>query len=162
MFSLAGCASNNFTIDDVMMEPILEEVFPEMENAIKDDWKKTREKPSALIYFCYDERYGENTVTVISNWIRQRLTQDFVNSKNYKIIDSEDLERLRNEKKFQRAGYVDDKVMVDEGRELGGNYEVITKISKYNTFDSRIVNIETKALIYSSSIPVKDDVKVRK
>lgn len=154
-FILVSCESTNFTIDDVMMTPVLEEVFDEMQESISLDWTARRQKPAILVHYCYDERFGKQTVTVISHWIQQELVADFVNSRKYKIIDSENIERLRNEKKFQQAGFVDDKVMVDEGRELGGNYLITSKISKYNNFESKITNIATSELVYTSSKPIK-------
>ena len=161
-FMLISCGSTDlstkvFTINDTMMAPIVEEVFDEMQEAISLDWTARKQKPAILVHYCYDERFGKQTVTVISHWIQQELVTDFVNSRKYKIIDSENIERLRNEKKFQQAGFVDDKVMVDEGRELGGNYLVTSKISKYNNFESKITNIATSELIYTSSKPIRKE-----
>lgn len=160
LFTLS-CATTNghrkhFVIDDQMMAPILDEVFEDMNEHIQSDWNLRKVKPSILISTCYDERYGKGKVTVISHWIQETLFTDFISSKSYKIIDRQDIERLRNEKKFQQAGYVDDKVMVDEGRELGGNYLIVAKISEYDTFDSKITNLETGEIIYSSSKRIKE------
>lgn len=162
IFLSFGCASNkvnsittkHFVIDDVMMTPILEECQEEMEQAISENWS-SRTKPSLLISTVYDERFGEGQVTVISYWIQESLFTNFISSKKYKIIDRQDIERLRNEKKFQQAGYVDDKVMVDEGRELGGNYLIVAKISEYDTFNCKITNLETGEIIYSVAKQIK-------
>lgn len=166
VFLTVSCATTNaannsakrkhFVIDDEMMTPILEECQEEMEKAISDDWSLKKVKPSLLISTCYDERFGEGKVTVISYWIQESLFTSFISSKKYKIIDRQDIERLRNEKKFQQAGYVDDKVMVDEGRELGGNYLIVTKISEFDTFNSKITNIETGEIIYSTAKQIKE------
>lgn len=164
LFSLFGCTTTNnrqlkhFVIDDEMMLPIIEECYLEINDAIMFDWNLRKVKPSILIDTCYDERFGKGIVTVISHWIQETLFTDFVSSKNYKIIDRQDIERLRNEKKFQQAGYVDDKVMVDEGRELGGNYLITFKISEYDTFDSKVTNLETMEIIYTTSKQIKDGV----
>ena len=126
-----SCVSSKIVISDEMMMPILDEEFESMEEAIDENWSLKR-KPSVIVFFCYDERFGENTVTVISNWIQSDLESRFVKSGNYKVIDKQNLDRILKEQKFQQSGYVDDKVMVDMGRELGGNYMVISKINQYN------------------------------
>ena len=156
-----SCASTNKVISDEMMEPILDEEFPKMEESIEDNWTLKR-KPSVIVFFCYDERFGENTVTVISNWIQSDLESRFVRSGNYKVIDKQNLDRILKEQKFQQSGYVDDKVMVDMGRELGGNYMVISKINQYGMFEAKITNIETAELIYSSSKKIDKNSKVAK
>lgn len=156
-----SCASTNKVISDEMMEPILDEEFPKMEESIDDNWTLKR-KPSVIVFFCYDERFGENTVTVISNWIQSNLESRFVRSGNYKVIDKQNLDRILKEQKFQQSGYVDDKVMVDMGRELGGNYMVISKINQYGMFEAKITNIETAELIYSSSKKIDKNSKVAK
>ena len=145
-----------------MAGPIVEEPFEEMDEAITRNWTKRRSKPVMLINFCYDERFGKQTVTVISNWIQNQLISDFVNSGHYSVVDNNDLERLRNEKKFQKAGYVDDEIMVDEGRELSGQYIVLSKISKFNTFDSKVVKIETTEIVYTSSKIIQEGGKIAK
>ena len=132
-----------------------------MEESIEDNWTLKR-KPSVIVFFCYDERFGENTVTVISNWIQSDLESRFVRSGNYKVIDKQNLDRILKEQKFQQSGYVDDKVMVDMGRELGGNYMVISKINQYGMFEAKITNIETAELIYSSSKKIDKNSKVAK
>ena len=156
-----SCTSTNKIISDEMMEPILDEEFPKMEESIEDNWTLKR-KPSVIVFFCYDERFGENTVTVISNWIQSDLESRFVRSGNYKVIDKQNLDRILKEQKFQQSGYVDDKVMVDMGRELGGNYMVISKINQYGMFEAKITNIETAELIYSSSKKIDKNSKVAK
>ena len=138
----SSCASTNKVISDEMMEPILDEEFPKMEESIENNWTLKR-KPSVIVFFCYDERFGENTVTVISNWIQSDLESRFVRSGNYRVIDKQNLDRILKEQKFQQSGYVDDQVMVDMGRELGGNYMVISKINQYSIFEAKITNIET-------------------
>ena len=142
-----------------MMQPILDEEFDNMDAAINKNWALKR-KPSVIVFFCYDERFGENTVTVISNWIQSDLESRFVRSGNYKVIDKQNLDRILKEQKFQQSGYVDDKVMVDMGRQLGGNYMVVPKINQYNMFDVRISNIETAELIYSTSKMISKKSKV--
>lgn len=156
-----SCVSTNKVISDEMMEPILDEEFPVMEEAINDNWALKR-KPSVIVFFCYDERFGENTVTVISNWIQSDLESRFVKSGNYRVIDKQNLDRILKEQKFQQSGYVDDQVMVDMGRELGGNYMVISKINQYSMFEAKITNIETAELIYSSSKKIVKNAKVAK
>ena len=156
-----SCASTNKVISDEMMEPILDEEFPKMEESIDGNWTLKR-KPSVIVFFCYDERFGENTVTVISNWIQSNLESRFVRSGNYKVIDKQNLDRILKEQKFQQSGYVDDKVMVDMGRELGGNYMVISKINQYGMFEAKVTNIETAELIYSSSKKIDKNSKVAK
>ena len=145
-----SCVSSKIVISDEMMMPILDEEFESMEEAIDENWSLKR-KPSVIVFFCYDERFGENTVTVISNWIQSDLESRFVKSGNYKVIDKQNLDRILKEQKFQQSGYVDDKVMVDMGRELGGNYMVISKINQYNQFVAKISNIETAELIYTTT-----------
>ena len=157
----SSCASTNKVISDEMMEPILDEEFPKMEESIENNWTLKR-KPSVIVFFCYDERFGENTVTVISNWIQSDLESRFVRSGNYRVIDKQNLDRILKEQKFQQSGYVDDKVMVDMGRELGGNYMVISKINQYGMFEAKITNIETAELIYSSSKKIDKNSKVAK
>lgn len=156
-----SCVSTNKVISDEMMEPILDEEFPVMEEAINENWALKR-KPSVIVFFCYDERFGENTVTVISNWIQSDLESRFVKSGNYRVIDKQNLDRILKEQKFQQSGYVDDQVMVDMGRELGGNYMVISKINQYSMFEAKITNIETAELIYSSSKKIVKNAKVAK
>lgn len=156
-----SCVSTNKVISDEMMEPILDEEFPVMEEAINENWALKR-KPSVIVFFCYDERFGENTVTVISNWIQSDLESRFVKSGNYRVIDKQNLDRILKEQKFQQSGYVDDQVMVDMGRELGGNYMVISKINQYSMFEAKITNIETAELIYSSSKKIIKNAKVAK
>ncbi len=156
-----SCVSSKIVISDEMMMPILDNEFEAMEEAIVDNWTAKR-KPSVIVFFCYDERFGENTVTVISNWIQSDLETRFVKSGNFKVIDKQNLDRILKEQKFQQSGYVDDKVMVDMGRELGGNYMVITKINQYNMFVARISNIETAELIYSSTRNISKNSKVAK
>lgn len=157
-----SCASSKIVIDDVMAEPVVSEAFYEMDEAINDNWTKKKSKPAIIINFCYDERFGEQIVTVISNWIQNKLIEDFIASKHYRVVDNSDLERIRNEKKFQKAGYVDDKIMVDEGRELGGQYMVISKISQYSTFEAKVINIETAELLYTTSKPFDPKAKIRR
>lgn len=157
---IIGCASNNvsavrFTITDTMMEPIVEEMFDEMEETILQDWTQRKTKPSVLVYPCFDERYGSQTVTVISKWCQQKLSSCFVKSRKYRVVDEESIERIRNEKKFQRAGYVDDRVMVDEGRELGGDYIVITKIANNGFFEAKITSIKEGHMIYHDAEKIK-------
>ena len=86
----------------------------------------------------------------------------FVKSGNYRVIDKQNLDRILKEQKFQQSGYVDDQVMVDMGRELGGNYMVISKINQYSMFEAKITNIETAELIYSSSKKIIKNAKVAK
>ena len=162
LFSLLNsCTSTRFVIDDEMMTPILDEEYDAMEDAILGNWELKR-KPSVVVFFCYDERFGENTVTVISNWIQANLESKFVNSGNFKVIDRQNLDRLLKEQKFQQSGYVDDNVMVDMGRVLGGNYMVVTKINQYSLFEARVSNIETTELIYTSSSKISPKSKVAK
>lgn len=156
-----SCVSSKIVISDEMMLPILDEEFISMEESIADNWTAKR-KPSVIVFFCYDERFGENTVTVISNWIQSDLETKFVKSGNYRVIDKQNLDRILKEQKFQQSGYVDDKVMVDMGRALGGNYMVITKINQYNMFVAKISNIETAELIYSSTRSISKNSKVAK
>ena len=160
-FFFYSCASTKIVISDEMMMPLLDEEFESMELAIEDNWELKR-KPSVIVFFCYDERFGENTITVISNWIQSDLEARFVNSGKYRVIDKQNLDRILKEQKFQQSGYVDDKVMVDMGRELGGNYMVISKINQYNMFEAKISNIETAELIYSSSRKISKKAKVEK
>ena len=159
--NISSCATSKIVISDEMMMPILDEEFEAMEEAIAENWELKR-KPSVIVFFCYDERFGENTVTVISNWIQSDLETRFVNSGNYRVIDKQNLDRILKEQKFQQSGYVDDKVMVDMGRELGGNYMVISKINQYNMFVAKISNIETAELIYSSTKKISNNYKVAK
>ena len=154
-----SCVSSKIVISDEMMLPILDEEFEAMEEAIGENWSLKR-KPSVIVFFCYDERFGENTVTVISNWIQSDLESRFVKSGNYKVIDKQNLDRILKEQKFQQSGYVDDKVMVDMGRELGGNYMVISKINQYNQFVAKISNIETAELIYTTTRKISKKAKV--
>lgn len=154
-----SCVSSKIVISDEMMMPILDEEFESMEEAIDENWSLKR-KPSVIVFFCYDERFGENTVTVISNWIQSDLESRFVKSGNYKVIDKQNLDRILKEQKFQQSGYVDDKVMVDMGRELGGNYMVISKINQYNQFVAKISNIETAELIYTTTRQISKNAKV--
>ncbi len=154
-----SCVSSKIVISDEMMMPILDEEFESMEEAIDENWSLKR-KPSVIVFFCYDERFGENTVTVISNWIQSDLESRFVKSGNYKVIDKQNLDRILKEQRFQQSGYVDDKVMVDMGRELGGNYMVISKINQYNQFVAKISNIETAELIYTTTRQISKNVKV--
>lgn len=154
-----SCVSSKIVISDEMMMPILDEEFEAMEEAIDENWSLKR-KPSVIVFFCYDERFGENIVTVISNWIQSDLESRFVKSGNYKVIDKQNLDRILKEQKFQQSGYVDDKVMVDMGRELGGNYMVISKINQYNQFVAKISNIETAELIYTTTRQISKNVKV--
>lgn len=161
LFLPLSCASTEIIISDEMMMPILDEEFQYMEQAINNNWELKR-KPSVIVFFCYDERFGENTVTVISDWIQSDLEARFVYSGNYKVIDKQNLDRILKEQKFQQSGYVDDKVMVDMGRELGGNYMVISKINQYNMFVAKISNIETAELIYSSNRKISKNLKVAK
>lgn len=156
-----SCASTKIVISDEMMMTILDEEFEEMENAISDNWELKR-KPSVIVFFCYDERFGENAVTVISNWIQSDLESRFVKSGNYRVIDKQNLDRILKEQRFQQSGYVDDKVMVDMGRELGGNYMVISKINPYNQFVAKISNIETAELIYTTTRKISKNAKVAK
>lgn len=160
-FLFMSCVTSKIVISDEMMMPILDKEFELMEEAIDDNWTNKR-KPSVIVFFCYDERFGENTVTVISNWIQADLESRFVKSGNYKVIDKQNLDRILKEQKFQQSGYVDDKVMVDMGRELGGNYMVVSKINQYNMFVARISNIETAELIYSSTKNISKNSKVAK
>ena len=155
----SSCVSSKIVISDEMMMPILDEEFEAMEEAIGENWSLKR-KPSVIVFFCYDERFGENTVTVISNWIQSDLESRFVKSGNYKVIDKQNLDRILKEQKFQQSGYVDDKVMVDMGRELGGNYMVISKINQYNQFVAKISNIETAELIYTTTRQISKNAKV--
>ena len=155
----SSCVSSKIVISDEMMMPILDEEFEAMEDAIGENWSLKR-KPSVIVFFCYDERFGENTVTVISNWIQSDLESRFVKSGNYKVIDKQNLDRILKEQKFQQSGYVDDKVMVDMGRELGGNYMVISKINQYNQFVAKISNIETAELIYTTTRQISKNAKV--
>lgn len=155
----SSCVSSKIVISDEMMMPILDEEFEAMEEAIGENWSLKR-KPSVIVFFCYDERFGENTVTVISNWIQSDLESRFVKSGNYKVIDKQNLDRILKEQKFQQSGYVDDKVMVDMGRELGGNYMVISKINQYNQFVAKISNIETAELIFTTTRQISKSAKV--
>ena len=155
-------SSSKFIIDDTMASPIVDEVFAEMEVAISENWTKKKTKPAIIVNFCFDERFGTQTVTVISDWIQGRLIENFVNSRHYRVVDNDDIERIRNEKKFQKAGYVDDKIMVDEGRELGGQYMIMSKISKYSLFEAKIIDIEKAELIYSTSKIFKQGTKIGK
>ncbi len=158
---LSSCVSSRIVISDEMMEPILDEEFESMEQAIDDNWNLKR-KPSVIVFFCYDERFGENVVTVISNWVQADLESKFVKSLNYKVIDKQNLDRILKEQRFQQSGYVDDKIMVDMGRLLGGNYMVIPKINQYNMFVAKVSNVETAELIYTSSRKISDKNKVAK
>ena len=98
-----SCVSSKIVISDEMMMPILDEEFESMEEAIDENWSLKR-KPSVIVFFCYDERFGENTVTVISNWIQSDLESRFVKSGNYKVIDKQNLDRILKEQKFQQSG----------------------------------------------------------
>ena len=152
LFIFTGCAttknSKKMVITDEMVYPILEEEFYFMEEKIENNWESSK-KPSVIIYFCYDERFGDQSVTVISNWIQGELESTFVNSGNYKIIDKSNLDRILKEQSFQQSGFVSDEAMVDMGRELGGNYLVFPKITRFNTLEIKITNIETAELIYT-------------
>lgn len=150
-FLFEGCVSTKATrvITDMDVEPILEEAFPNMENRISRGWHKKREKPSVIVYFCYDERFGGTTdVTVISNWIQNELEARLIDSGNYRVIDKSNLDRLIKEQKFQQSGLIDDRVMVDMGRQLGGNFMINSKINKYEQLEIRVTNVESAELVY--------------
>lgn len=148
-FVIMGCSSIP-KITDETMAPIIDEEFPMMEKRIENSWT-SHKKPSVIIYFCYDDRYGNQVVTVISNWIQKELESRFVNSGNYKVIDKTDLDRIIKEQKFQQTGLVDDRVMVDMGKMFGGNFLVTPKINSFGAFEAKITNIETGELIYTVS-----------
>ncbi len=160
IFSLFfSCASTRFTITDEMMDPIVEEQYEKMEEAILKNWTAKR-KASIIVFFCYDQRFGPETVTVISHWIQNDLEQRFIESGKFKIIDTQNLDRILKEQKFQQSGYVSDEVMVDMGRQMGGNYMIISKISQYNLFETRVTNIESAELIYSDAEKISDRTKI--
>lgn len=150
-FVFVGCASTPSirVITGPDVDPIVSEEFIRMERGISRKWK-SRTEPSVIIYFCYDERFGHETdVTVISNWIQNKLEALFVDSGNYRVIDKSNLNRLIKEQKFQQSGLIDEKVMVDMGRQLGGNFMVNAKINKYEQLEMKVTNIETAEMVYT-------------
>lgn len=149
IFSFFSCASTNFVIDDLMMEPVIDEMFDQMDKSIMSDWTERKRKPSVIIVDCYDERYGTGVVTTISNWTKNKLIRNFIESKHYYIVDDEDLEQIRNQRKFQQAGFVDDKVLVDEAREMGGNYYIKAIITSNSVFELKATNVAYRTIVYS-------------
>ena len=150
LFVLTSCASTqHIVISDEMMQPVVDEIFAPMDEAILRD-NGTADKPALHVYFCYDERFGEQTVTVISDWTQRYLEKRFVNAGHYKIIDRSNLERLIKEQKFQsRSGYFEDSDLMEVGRLLRTKYMVISKITRSNTLSVKVNESTSGHLIFA-------------
>ena len=57
------------------------------------------------------------------------LTMQFVNSKNYTVVERSDIDAVFKEQDFQLSGYVDDDAIVSIGKFFGANVIIIGSIS---------------------------------
>lgn len=159
-FLLISCASKSVesgsqvkgkNIVKNSMEPILSEECSAMEQKIIKNWSRNR-IPTVIISLCYDQRFGDSTVSKVTDWVQGELEEFFVNSDSLSVVDKSNMNKVIKEQKFQNSIIIDDDQMTEVGRILGGDYIIFSKINQFGKLELKVTNVETAQLIYSKTI----------
>jgi len=127
-----------------MIRPILDSEYQNIVQAIPAGSPVT-------VWWCFDERFESNTVSVISDWVQRSSEKLLVDSRKFRVVTRIHLEKIFEEQRFQLTGHVDDKTKVSIARILGAKYMVVPTITRNNTLDIQILNAETGEITYASN-----------
>jgi TolB-like protein len=120
-------------------------------------YKKTAVEKIAVI--------GFNSTENMSNYVIDELLEKLVNTKNFDVVDRQNLDLIKKEMDYQSSGLVNDESAVSIGRHLGAAY-VITgsyeDLGAYGRFRIRVLNIETTKIETMYAADVKENALVKK
>jgi curli biogenesis system outer membrane secretion channel CsgG len=96
----------------------------------------------------------EVDIKYIVDFVTEELTEVFIKSKLYKIVDRDNIDLIRAEQQFQLSGEVDDSSMVEIGKFIGANIIVTGKIVARNGnyfIILRVLDVKTSELLSIST-----------
>ena len=92
----------------------------------------------------------DTTDEYLENYFIDKLTQLFVNTKKFDVVERRNLETIRREHSFQLSGEVDDNAIVGVGHFLGAEYVVTGEIinqGNQSNLRLRVLDVRTARLI---------------
>lgn len=131
-----------------MIQPIMDSEYDNIIVSIPDDSPVT-------VWWCFDERFENGTVSVVSDWVQRSFEKLLVDSRKFRVVTRIHLEKIFEEQRFQMTGHVDDETIARIGRILGAKFMVVPTITRYDTLDVQILNSETGEIMYVSNRPVQ-------
>lgn len=88
------------------------------------------------------------------DYVIDELTNLFVNSKKFEVVDRNNLGAIKNEQLFQLSGDVNDDSIVDIGKQLGANVVITGRIIQEgpnNYLRMRVLDVKTARILGMSS-----------
>ena len=104
---------------------------------------------------------GNNVTESDCKALTDRLRSELFNTKYYKVIEREMMDKIMEEQKFQNSGCVTDVCIVEIGEMIGVGKIVggsISKVGSTYSVSSRIVSVETGKILKSATYDHKGEI----
>jgi hypothetical protein len=144
-FIIFGCASKpsqlTYSEQRYLIQPLLQTEF---KNIIDSAPNGSR----VGIDWCYDQRFEEGTVSVVSDWVQRQIEKLLVDSNKFVMVSRRYLRNIQREQDLQLSSRIDEKTAVSITRNLGLSYLVIPEITSTGTLSIQLIDAETSQIHY--------------
>jgi TolB-like protein len=107
-----------------------------------------------------------NTATIqFTDSVIDDLTNELLEVNKVRMVDRQNIDKIRAEQEYQQSGYVDDASAVEIGRELGATAILLgtgENMVNYYRFRFRLISVETAIILMQSSADVKTNQRMRR
>jgi hypothetical protein len=105
------------------------------------------------------------TTTQFINSVIDDLTKELLGANKVRMVDRQNIDKIRAKQNYQQPGYVDDASAVEMGRELGATAILLgtgENMVNYYRFRFRLISVETAIILMQSSADVRFNQTMRR
>jgi curli biogenesis system outer membrane secretion channel CsgG len=145
IFLITGCASQP-------SQPALSKqrdlIQPLLQTEFKSIIESAPEGSRVGVDWCFDLRYEDGTVSVVSDWVQRQIEKLLVDSKKFIMVSRRYLANIQREQELQASSRIDEKTAVSICRNLGLSYLVVPEITPTGTLSIQLIDAETDQIYY--------------
>jgi hypothetical protein len=139
---MIGCASQPpLSKQRDLIQPLLQTEF-------KNIIESAPENSRVGVDWCFDLRYEDGTVSVVSDWVQRQIEKLLVDSKKFVMVSRRYLSNIQREQDLQMSSRIDETTAVSVCRNLGLSYLVIPEITSTGTLSIQLIDAETDQIYY--------------